>query len=219
MRDDMTKERVERLWYRQPADQWVEALPVGNGRLGAMQFGGVDADRLQLNEYSVWYGGPAARENPDAAAYLPVIRQYLLEGRPEEAERIARLALTSVPKHFGPYQTLGELKLFFHGEDGKVSGYSRELSLSEGIARVEYTRSGIVYSRELLSSVPDQVIALRLTASAAKRLSLSLYLNMDVICLWAVPGPGRCPPICKGSGTRISLRRGSRIFISILICK
>ncbi|BFH10451.1 hypothetical protein J6TS7_16710 [Paenibacillus dendritiformis] len=154
MREDITEQRVERLWYRQPAGQWAEALPVGNGRLGAMQFGGVDSDRLQLNEDSVWHGGPAARENPDAAAYLPVIRQYLLEGRPEEAERIARLALTSVPKHFGPYQTLGELKMFFHGVDGEVSGYSRELSLSEGIARVEYTRGGIVYSREAVQQRP-----------------------------------------------------------------
>ncbi|WCR25745.1 glycoside hydrolase family 95 protein [Paenibacillus thiaminolyticus] len=177
MTDNVTKDREDRLWYRQPAGRWVEALPIGNGRLGAMQFGGIDSDRLQLNEDSVWYGAPAARENPDAAAYLPVIRQYLLEGEPEEAERIARLALASVPKHFGPYQTLGELKMFFHGEEGEVTGYSRELSLPEGLAWVDYTRNGIAYSRALLSSVPDQVIALRLTASAAKRLSLSLYLN------------------------------------------
>ncbi|WP_036702916.1 glycosyl hydrolase family 95 catalytic domain-containing protein [Paenibacillus sp. OSY-SE] len=170
-------EREDRLWYRQPAKEWIEALPVGNGRLGAMQFGGWDTERLQLNEDSVWYGGPIARENPQAAAHLQEIRQLLLDGEPEKAERVARLTLTSIPKHFGPYQTLGDMKMIIHGGVGEVIGYERELSLGEGITRVRYERDGAVYERELFSSAVDQVIVLRMKASELQRLSLSLYLN------------------------------------------
>jgi alpha-L-fucosidase 2 len=152
-----------KLWYRQPAKRWVEALPIGNGRLGAMIYGKTDEELIQLNEDSVWYGGPKDRHNPDAAAYLPKIRQLILDGEVEEAQYLTRMAFTPSNKFFGPYQPLADLNLWFDRHHGKETDYYRELDLETGIVRVQYTVAGVRYQRELLSSAADQVLAVRIS--------------------------------------------------------
>ncbi|PYI53884.1 glycoside hydrolase family 95 protein [Paenibacillus flagellatus] len=156
-----------KLRYKRPAQAWVQALPVGNGRLGGMVFGGTAEERIQLNEDSVWYGGPRERDNPEALRHLGDIRRLLFEGKPQEAERLARTAMTSVPQHFGPYQTLGDLKLQFEGVAQDVSDYSRELDLATAIASVEFASGGTKHRRETFASAEDQALVVRLTAEAA----------------------------------------------------
>ncbi|SHE10036.1 Uncharacterised protein [Chlamydia abortus] len=166
-----------RLWYRQPAAQWVQAIPIGNGKLGGMIFGRMAEEKIQLNEDSVWYGGPMERDNPDAPAHLAEIRRLLFAGRPEEAERLARMALTSSPKYFGPYQPLGDLNLYFSGQQGKVEDYRRELDMDAGVARVEYTIGQVNYTRELFCSAVDDVMVIRLLCDKPGGLTLSANLS------------------------------------------
>src|SRR5437868_4825817 len=118
-----------RLWYEAPAATWTEALPVGNGRLGAMVFGGVARERIQLNEESVWDGHPMDRTNPDALKTLPEMRRLIFEGRNKEAEALVEAHLLGVPKHIKSYQTLGDLFLDFGGMEGELGHYRRELDL------------------------------------------------------------------------------------------
>jgi len=154
----------ERLWYRQPAQDWNEALPIGNGRLGAMVFGGADRERLQLNEDSLWYGGPRDRNNRDALPNLPKIRELILAGKLREAQDLASMALTGIPESQRHYLPLGDLELQFASSGGSAEEYERELDLSRGLTTVSYVQDGIRYSREAFASCPDQVIAVRLQA-------------------------------------------------------
>lgn len=154
----------ERLWYRQPAQDWNEALPIGNGRLGAMVFGGADRERLQLNEDSLWYGGPRDRNNRDALPNLPKIRELILAGKLREAQDLTSMALTGIPESQRHYLPLGDLELQFASSGGSAEEYERELDLSRGLTAVSYVQDGIRYSREAFASCPDQVIAVRLQA-------------------------------------------------------
>lgn len=153
-----------RIWYQQEAKDWNEALPIGNGRLGAMVFGRASRERLQLNEDSVWYGGPRDRNNPDALGQLPEIRRLILSGRLKEAEELASLALTGMPETQRHYLPLGDVELQFANADSEASAYTRELDLQDGVARVSYVHNGVRYTRECFSSCPDQVLVLRLAA-------------------------------------------------------
>ncbi len=131
------------LWYRQPAKQWIEALPVGNGRLGAMVFGGIKDERLQLNEDSLWSGGPQQSDNPDALAALPEIRRLLFEGKYAEANDLTGKKMKckgpgSRGDRYGSYQTLGDLTLKFDGP-AQADEYRRQLDLDSAVARVHYT--------------------------------------------------------------------------------
>ncbi|GIP33874.1 glycoside hydrolase N-terminal domain-containing protein [Paenibacillus sp. J2TS4] len=166
-----------RLWYRQPAAKWVQAIPIGNGKLGGMIFGKVAEEKIQLNEDSVWYGGPMERDNPDAPEHLAEIRRLLFAGRPEEAERLARMALTSSPKYFGPYQPLGDLNLYFAGHSAEADQYVRELDMDAGVARVQYRIGNVNYTRELFCSAVDDVMAVRLTCDQPGELTLSANLS------------------------------------------
>ncbi|WP_195574239.1 glycosyl hydrolase family 95 catalytic domain-containing protein [Paenibacillus sp. 1001270B_150601_E10] len=161
-----------RLWYTKPAGNWVQALPVGNGRFGGMIFGGIQEERLQLNEDSLWYGGPKKRESPDSIASLEIIRQLLFEGKPAEAERLALLSMTSLPQHFNTYQPLGDVILRCHGMNSEPHGYMRELDLSTGVHSTVFQLHDTVYRRECFASAPDQAVVLRLTASSPGSLSL-----------------------------------------------
>lgn len=172
----MTNQNLK-LFYRQPASQWTEALPVGNGRLGGMVFGGVKDERIQLNEETIWYGGPVQRENPDASRYLGEVRKLMFAGRLEEAEYLARMSLMSTPQYFGPYQKLGELDLYFFGADGAVSDYHRQLNLHEGIASVSYCIGETKYRREVFSSAVDQVLIIHLEADGPD--ALTFYANLS----------------------------------------
>ena len=117
-----------------PAATWNEALPIGNGRLGAMVFGGIADERLQLNEETVWAGQKLDRVNPQAAASLPEIRRLLFAGKPAEAEAIADKTIISIPRRMPPYQTLGDLRLRFQLA-GEASDYQRELDLDDSRLR------------------------------------------------------------------------------------
>ena len=151
------------LWYQQPAAQWVEALPVGNGRLAAMVFGGVASERIQLNEETVWAGSKRNRINPLAAEAIPQIRKLLVAGRVREAETLADKAMLAFPRRQPPYQTLGDLTLTFDAA-GQHSNYRRSLDLDSGIAITRYTVDGVNYAREVFATAVDGAIVVRLTA-------------------------------------------------------
>src|SRR3954453_1636864 len=105
------------LWYTQPASKWNEALPIGNGRLGAMVFGGTATERLQLNEDTVWAGEKRDRNNPEGAKNLPEVKRLLLAGKVKEAEALADKTIIGIPRHMPQYQTLGDLELRFSKQD------------------------------------------------------------------------------------------------------
>ncbi|SEN71578.1 alpha-L-fucosidase 2 [Amphibacillus marinus] len=164
-----------KLHYQQPANEWNEALPIGNGKLGAMIFGGVSEEKLQLNEDSVWYGGPRNRNNPSAYENIPNIRELLSKGELSKAEQLAKLSLSGVPESQRHYQPLGDLLIQFSRQD--YTNYQRSLDLETGIAHVCYQANEIDYHRELFSSYPDQVIVMRLTASQNKAISFVCTLD------------------------------------------
>jgi len=146
-----------------PATEWVEALPIGNGRLGAMVFGGTPRERLQLNEDTVWNGEPHDYAHEGAVKVLPTIRQLLFEGRQEEAEALALQEFMSVPLHQRAYQPLGDLLLHFPGH-AKAEAYRRALDLDTAITSVRYQVGDVTYTREIFASAPDQAIVMRITA-------------------------------------------------------
>jgi alpha-L-fucosidase 2 len=151
------------LWYRQPAKQWVEALAVGNGRLGAMVFGGVKQERIQLNEDTLWAGGLYDPANPDALEALPKVRELIFAGRYREAHNLVSQKMMAEPLSQMPYQCVGDLLLEFPGADG-VTDYWRDLNLGTAVATITYTIDGVRHSREIFSSPVDQVIVIRLRA-------------------------------------------------------
>jgi len=158
------------LWYRQPAAVWPEALPVGNGRLGAMVFGGTERERIQFNESTLWLGEPHDYAHTGAVQHLATIRRLLFEGKQKEAEDLAMREFMSVPLRQMPYQPFADLRFTFPGHDA-ARDYRRELDLDEATARVSYQVDGVTFRREVFASAPDQVIVVRLTASAPGRLN------------------------------------------------
>ncbi|WP_438347548.1 glycoside hydrolase family 95 protein [Paenibacillus sp. FA6] len=163
------------LWYNKPAAIWEEALPLGNGRLGAMVFGHPYSERIALNEDSVWYGGPRNRNNPNAYDHLAEIRKLLLEGAIPQAQQLAAMALSGVPETQRHYLPLGDLLLFVNHVDGELSNYRRELDIATGIATVNYSVGDTSYSREIFTSFPEQALIIRLTSSD-QRISLRAKL-------------------------------------------
>ncbi len=164
------------LWYRQPAKQWVEALPLGNGRLGAMLFGGIQNERLQFNEDSLWTGAPHDYAHEGAAKFLPQIRQLLWDGKQKEAEDLAMKEFMSIPLGQKKYQPFGDVRLRFPGLD-MVTDYRRELNLDTGVARVSYKAGNVAFLREAFISFPAQVIVLRLSANQPGALSCTVRLD------------------------------------------
>jgi len=190
------KENSLKLWYTSPANatipdskegwkndpEWLKALPVGNGSIGAMVFGNVNRERIQLNEKSLWSGSPADNDNPVSFQYLDSIRNLLYAGKYKEAHQLAEKTQVckgagsgsgngaNVP--FGCYQTMGDLWLDF-GTKSAFSDYYRELDMSEAIARVHYTQDGIRYTREVFTSFPDQVLVIRFTADKKGSISFT----------------------------------------------
>lgn len=174
----MTLPVENRLWYKQPASVWEEALPLGNGKLGAMVFGDTQQERIALNEDSVWYGGPRDRNNPDALANLGEIRSLLSEGRLKEAHDLSVMALSGVPETQRHYMPLGDLQLVFrYADNDTIESYSRELDVSSGIAAVSYSKGDIAYRRESFASFPDEVLVTRLTASKPGSISFTARLQ------------------------------------------
>ena len=153
-----------RLWYRQPAKIWVEALPVGNGRLGAMVYGGVGKERLQLNEDTLYAGGPYRADNPESLATLPKVRELIFAGRYKEAESLANAGMISRPIKQMPYQPLGNLWLEFDGVED-ATDYLRELDLDSAVTRTQFRIGKVLHTREVFVSPVDQCIVVRLSAS------------------------------------------------------
>jgi len=167
-----------KIWFNQPSDNWNEALPVGNGRLGAMVFGGVETERLELNEESVWTGQPRWDANPNALKNLPRVRQLLFEGKYKDAEAMAQNGiLGNKPRNpVATYQTLGDLYLDFGSVRG-IADYRRELDIENAIATVSYTANQVKFTREIFSSAPDQALVVRLTADKPGSITFSSRLS------------------------------------------
>ncbi len=172
------------LWYRQPAVQWEEALPVGNGRMGAMVFGGVAKERLQLNDDTLWDGYPRERINPKGKEALPEIRRLLFEGKNQEAEKLAGQTLMGVPERILSYQTLGDLWIEVPGIE-QAAEYRRWLDLDQGVAGVEFIAGGTQYTREVFASNPHQAIVVRYKSNqpGAIRARLTFTREQDAQCL------------------------------------
>ncbi|MDR2497575.1 MAG: glycoside hydrolase family 95 protein, partial [Tannerellaceae bacterium] len=153
-----------RLWYDKPATKWVEALPVGNGAMGAMIFGGTENETLQLNEETIWAGQPNNNANPNALQALPVIRALLFEGKFAEAQEMATRQVMSNTNHGMAYQPAGNLNLTFPGHEA-AANYYRDLDIASAVATVRYSVDSVDYQREIFASLPERVIIVRLTAS------------------------------------------------------
>lgn len=164
------------LWYRQAASQWTEALPVGNGRLGAMVFGGHGEERIQMNEASLWGGGVHDYVNPDAHSHLAQLRELIFAGRTAEAEKLSG-EMMGLPALLMPYQPFCDLRLVFFEGGGAVSNYRRSLSLDEAVAAVTYDCNGVSFRREVILSNPDQILAVRLTADRPGQQNVTVRLD------------------------------------------
>ncbi len=164
------------LWYESPAEVWEEALPVGNGRLGAMVFGKYGEERIQLNEETYWTGGPYSTVVEGGAEVLPDIQKYLFEGEPLKAHKLFGRHMMGYPVEQQKYQSLANLHLFFENQE-EVTGYKRWLNLETGVTCVEYTVGNVTYRREIVASAPDQAILVRLTASEPGSISFRAQLR------------------------------------------
>jgi len=164
------------LWYEQPADEWEEALPVGNGRLGAMIFGGFDEEIIQINEETYWSGGPYSTVVKGGYKVLPEIQKYIFDGEPLKAHKLFGRYLMGYPVEQQKYQSTAKLHIFFD-EQSDVTDYTRWLDLSTGIAHVSYKSDGVSYTREVFSSAPDQVIVIRLDCDKEGGLNFKAQLR------------------------------------------
>lgn len=162
------------IQFHSPAVYWVEALPVGNGRLGAMVFGGIEKERIALNEDTLWSGYPRDWNNPGAKAALPKVRELIAQEKYEEADRLCKEMMGPYTQSYLPF---GDLHIVMdHGQLSR-RGYSRKLDLSTGIATVAYNVGGVQFTREIFATHPDQAIVVRLTAGKEGFLSLRAKLD------------------------------------------
>ncbi|MEV1202779.1 glycoside hydrolase family 95 protein, partial [Microbispora rosea] len=161
------------LWYDESAGtDWLRALPIGNGRLGAMVFGNVDTERLQLNEDTIWAGGPYDQSNTRGAGALGQIRQLVFQNQWSQAQSLIDQNMLGNPSAQLAYQTVGNLRLTFGSSSG-VSEYNRVLDLTTATTTTSYLQNGVRYRREVFASAPDQVIAIRLTADRGGSITFS----------------------------------------------
>lgn len=163
-----------KLWYRRPASRWEEALPIGNGRLGGMVFGGSRSELIALNEDTLWSGFPRDTQNYDALRHLKRSRELIFAGEYKEAERLIEAKMLG--KRTESYQPLGNLKLEHLGT-GEITDYYRELDLDTGIAAVTYRADGSRFTRRAFVSAVDQVLAVRLEAEEQGTVHLSVALD------------------------------------------
>lgn len=165
-------ESLLKLWYEQPAKQWVEALPIGNGRLGAMVYGDPINEVIQLNENTLWAGQPNRNDNPDAKAALPEVRKLIFDGKYKEAQDLVNKSIITKKSHGMPYQTVGNLKLTFPGHEN-FTNYYRELNLEKAMASSRYEANGVKYETSVFSSFPDQVIVVQIKADKPGSITFS----------------------------------------------
>lgn len=165
-----------KLFYTEPASKWTEALPIGNGSLGAMIYGGVVNEHIQFNEETLWAGKPHDYSHKGASKYLAEIRQLLSDGKQIEAQNLASKEFMSEPLKQKPYQPFGDLYIDFNKHDN-YSDYSRLLDLEKAISKVSYKVDGVTFKREVFSSYPDQIIVVNLTSNELKALNFDVWLD------------------------------------------
>ena len=168
---------INKISFDSPAKDWNEALPIGNGKLGGMVFGSPYIERIQLNEDSIWSGGPRDRINPSALNKLPEIRELIFNGHIKEAQELATFALSGIPEEERHYEPLGNLYIEFMGQETEYSDYSRELDISNAVATTSLCFNGVKYTREVIASYPQNVIAIHLTADKPGSLSFHAHLG------------------------------------------
>ncbi|NOQ45630.1 MAG: glycoside hydrolase family 95 protein, partial [Desulfobulbaceae bacterium] len=199
-----------KLWFKQPASNWNEALPVGNGRLGAMVFSGINVERLQLNEESIWSKQGAYLDKQGGYKHLPEIRKLLFEGKYVEAEKLAKEKLMAdrLPSGTNSYQTLGDLQLNFEGLEN-IKDYSRELSLDSAVVKTGFRSGKTRHTRTVFSSAVDQAILVMAEAAQPGQINCRITLSR--------PGDGELieaknnflimkQHVCDGKGVRYETR-------------
>ena len=164
------------LWYSRPATHWQEALPVGNGHMGAMIFGGVGQETIQFNEDTLWTGHPMDYQKSDASEYLSRLRQLLFEGKQEEAEKLAQQHFMSVPLRQCAFQPFGNLMLNFEGHDNPTD-YRRSLDLNTAVSTVQYSIGSTKYTRQIFATYPDRLIVVHITADSPGRVTCQVSFN------------------------------------------
>lgn len=193
-------------------EEWEKALPIGNGSLGGMIFGQVKNEKIQLNEESVWYGGPRDRNNPNALENLEKIRKYLFDGKINKAQELSVLAFTGVPESERHYEPLCNLLLDFDYDEkfdiDDISDYERSLDIEQAIAHVHYKAGDSVYDREIFASAVDKVIAIKLDCSQLKKLSFKIRLDRGIYCdeIIGVDNNGLMMRGVTGGGNGITFR-------------
>ena len=167
------------LWYAQPAKVWMESLPIGNGRLGAMTYGGIEEEKLALNESTMWSGQYNENQNkPFGREKMNQLRKLFFEGKLSEGNRIAGDNLPGNQTSFGTHLPIGDLKMQFIYPEGKVTDYRRSLSLDEAVSSVSFNSGGVNYKREYFATNPDNVLVLRLTADKQKSITMNMGLDL-----------------------------------------
>lgn len=168
-----------KLWYDKPAQQWVEALPIGNGRIAAMVFGDPYKEKLQLNESTFWSGGPSRNDNPDGAKVLDSIRYYLFNGNYKRAQVLADKGLTSRKLHGSAFQNIGDLTLDFHNL-GNVKSYYRELDIEKALTTTTFISNGTYFKREVFASIPDNIMVVKLSADKKNALNFTAAFDSEL---------------------------------------
>ena len=166
------------LWYNQPAKDWNEALPVGNGRLGAMVFGDATHEKIQINEESIWAGCPVNNNNPRSLQHLPEIQKALFESRFREAWQLANDNMLGTPPRIRSYQPLGDL-LIDYGWKSEPTDYRRSLDLKTGIAATEFTVDGKKYRQEVYASVPDIILIINIKALDGGKIDATISMTRE----------------------------------------
>ena len=199
-------EEQVKLWYLKPAQEWTEALPVGNGRLGAMVFGGVKTERLQLNEDTVWAGQPIERDRKGAYEHLAEARRLIFEGEYARGQELIQREFMS-PRLIRSYQTLGDLTLEFDGGTS-ATDYRRELDLDSAIASVAYKQNEVTFTREVFASAVDQCVVVRLAADRAGKISFEASMSRPADFAVEPVSPDRV--VMKGRVTQAGQHSGVR---------
>ena len=198
-----------KLWYDKPATIWNEALPLGNGRLGAMVFGDPAVERLQLNEETIWAGSPNTNSHTKSIEALPKVRKLVFEGKFDEAQALATQDIMSQTNDGMPYQTFGSAYISFPGHQ-KYTNYYRDLDIENATAKVKYTVNGVEFTREILSSFSDQVIVVKLSASQPGQITANVFMNSPIDK--TVPSTEGNQIILSGVGTNFEGVKGKVKF-------
>ncbi|WP_119791570.1 glycoside hydrolase family 95 protein [Flavobacterium anhuiense] len=205
-----------KLWYDKPASIWNEALPLGNGRLGAMVFGDPAVERLQLNEETIWAGSPNSNAHSKSIKALPIVRQLIFDGKFDEAQDLATKDIMSQTNDGMPYQTFGSVYISFNGHQ-KYTDYYRDLDISNATAKVKYKVNDVEFTREILTAFSDQVIVVKLSASKPGQITCNVFMNSPIDK--TVTSTEENQIILSGTGTNFENVKGKVKFQGRLTAK